>query len=122
MSDDQTYLEHQLDRTEEVWAELIAAMDECRPYDDGSGELQEPGTAIWQSVMEAVPLRAVRITLSTGGPGVYAETIVDRDGTISRPRLIAYSASGHVERLISPGSPLWRVLTSHAIELGLTGQ
>ncbi|NHB84705.1 hypothetical protein G7085_09015 [Tessaracoccus sp. HDW20] len=54
--------------------------------------------------MEAVPLRAVRITLSTGGPGVYAEAIVDRDDTISRARLVAYSASGHIERLISPGS------------------
>ena len=115
---DRTALVAHLDFAEHHWTELIAAMDAGRPFDDGSGHLQDPGTAIQQSVLEVVQLRLVRLVLSTGGPSVTAEATVERDGRLSNHRLVADTLSDHIERPINESSALARVLRSYAIELG----
>lgn len=114
MSNNQTYLNDQLDGTVETFAELFAARDARIPYDDGSGAGQDPDSVLSESVMEVISLRTVRLLLSTGGPRVTGEVTIERDGRLSGHRLTAATPWDDVVRPVHPHSAVGRLLERFA--------
>lgn len=110
MSNDQTYLNEQLDYTVETFVALFAALDASIPYDDGSGGPQDPDAVLAESVMEVIQVRTVRLLLSTGGPRVTAEVMIERDGSLSGHRLTAATPWDDVVRPVHPHSAVGRLL------------
>lgn len=115
MSNDQTYLNEQLDYTVETFAALFAALDAGEEYDDGSDAGQDPDSVLADSVMEIVQLKTVRLLLSTGGPRITAEVTIERDGSLSNHRVTAASPWDDVVRPVHPHSAVGRLLERHAL-------
>lgn len=114
MSHDRTILEQQLDGTEVTFDSVFASLDANRPFDDGSGLLQDPSIVLAGTVMEIVELKLIRLVASTGGPRVVAEVVVERDDSLSGHRLVASTPWDDLTREVSPSSGTGRALAYYA--------
>jgi hypothetical protein len=103
----------QLDGTAATFDDVFAALDANTDYDDGTGSLQDPNVAMGDCVIEVIELRAVRLLLSTGGPRVVAEAIIERDGRASGHQLVGSTLSDQLVRSVSASSGVGRALQHH---------
>lgn len=116
---DDAYLLCQIEASIQNFDDVFDAIHENRDLVDETGYAEDPHVALGHLVPEVTTFLSVRLTLSGGGPSVSAVAEVDHNGEIRRPRIVATSMSGRVERELRTDSGLAAALQLHASSLGL---
>lgn len=116
---DDAYLLRQVEATISNFDDVFDAIHEGRDLVDATGYAEDPNITLRDLVPEVTTFTSIRLTISGGGPSVAAEAEVDHNGEIRRPRVVATSMSGRVERELRTDSGLAAALQLHASALGL---
>lgn len=98
----------------QILEDIYAAIDNTNPFDDGSGDTQDPYEALSEAPVEVTIKRTLRVVLATGGPHVEAVATLDDDGDITDARLMGFWSNATIDDPIDSSSAVYRLLEQHA--------